>query len=355
MGLCCPKSEEKKAVSQQFKESICKIKSRKGLKGIGFFVKTQLPENSNSMNLLITSNKLINEDDLTNGNNIQLYLKNSNTKIKLYIDNKRKFYIDDQYQISIIELFENDELKNISFLNAGFFLSHQFFNIFDKIFFLCFNNDSNNTIIDQYIAGNINNYIDINNIFSFSTDINKNMSEAIGCPILLSSNFYKKYFSIKVIFQDTDFNTEYYIVAFNYFMFGELISSFYSQTNIIFDDKITFFFNNDEIPCYSTELLSFYNIEDGSRIFFQRKQYLKGHIANILFNFSNGYKRVMQTYGNMSKMELILKFCIINRKLYGEVIRNYKFIDEGIQIIPNTEIMEKLSKRDNILIEVLEM
>ena len=381
MGLCCPESKEKKAVSQQFKQSICKIKSKKGLKGLGFFVKTQHPGNSNTMNLLITSNKLINEDDLTNGNNIQLYLKNSNTKIKLYIDNKRKFYIDDQYQISIIELFENDELKNISFLNAGFFLSHPFFNIFDKIFFLCFNNDSNNTIIDQYIAGNINNYIDINNIFSFSTDINKNMSEAIGCPILLSSNneviginiteqdgnnkgiliynsidnFYKKYFIIKVIFQDTDFNIQYYILAFNYFMFGELISSFYSQTNIIFDDKITFFFNNDEIPCYSTELLSFYNIEDGSRIFFQRKQYLKGHIANILFNFSNGYKRVMQTYGNMTKMELILKFCIINRKLYGEVIRNYKFIDEGIQIIPNTEIMEKLSKRDNILIEVLEM
>ena len=366
MGLCCPESEEKKAVSQQFKQSICKIKSRKGLKGIGFFVKTQLPGNSNTMNLLITSNKLINEDDLTNGNNIQLYLKNSNTKIKLHIDNKRKFYIDDQYQISIIELFENDELKNISFLNAGFFLSHQFFNIFDKIFFLCFNNDSNNTIIDQYIAGNINNYIDINNIFSFSTDINKNMSEAIGCPILLSSNneviginiteqdgnnkgiliynsidnFYKKYYIIKVIFQDTDFN---------------IISSFYSQTNIIFDDRITFFFNNDEIPCYSTELLSFYNIEDGSKIFFQRKQYLKGHIANILFNFSNGYKRVMQTYGNMTKKELILKFCIINRKLYGEVNRNYKFFDEGVQIIPNTEIMEKLSKRDNIHIEVFEM
>ena len=70
MGLCCPESEEKKAVSQQFKESRCKIKSIKGLKGIGFFVKTQLPGNSNSMNLLITSNKLINEDDLTNGNNI---------------------------------------------------------------------------------------------------------------------------------------------------------------------------------------------------------------------------------------------------------------------------------------------
>ena len=207
------------------------------------------------------------------------------------------------------------------------------------------------------------------------------MSEAIGCPILLSSNneviginiteqdgnnkgiliynsidnFYKKYFSIKVIFQDTDFNTEYYIVAFNYFMFGELISSFYSQTNIIFDDRITFFFNNDEIPCYSTELLSFYNIEDGSKIFFQRKQYLKGHIANILFKFNNGYKRVMQTYGNMTKMELILKFCIINRKLYGEVNRNYKFFDEGVQIIPNTEIMEKLSKRDYIHIEVFEM
>ena len=384
MGLCCCKSKEMKAVRQQFKESICKIKSKKELKGIGFFVKTQFPQNFKEMNVLITSNKLINKNDLTNGNIIKLYLKNTDTTIKLYIDSKRKFYINDEYQTSIIELFENDGLKNVSFLNAWSFLTYQINTNFKSILLLCYNNDSKNSSKDQYITGNINNYLDINNIFTFNTDIKKNMSEAIGCPILLSSNneviginitelegknkgiliyksienFYNKYYKIKVIFQDTNFNTEYYIEAYNYFMFGELITSFYSQTNINFDDKITFFFNNEEIPCYSAVFITFYNIVDGSRIIIQRKLYLnnlKGQVTNILFHFSNGYKRVMQTYGNMTKQEFILKFCIINKRLYHEVIRKFRFLDEGIQIAPNTEAMPKLSKSHTFVIEVFEI
>ena len=145
------------------------------------------------------------------------------------------------------------------------------------------------------------------------------MSEAIGCLILLSENneviginlnekegnnrgvlinksienFYNKYFKIKIIFQDIDFNKKYSIEAFDYFIFVELISSFYCQSNLKFDGRITFFFNNEEISYYSTELLNFYNIVDGSRIFFQRKLYLKGKASNIIFCFNNGYKRVM--------------------------------------------------------------
>ena len=77
MGLCCCKSKEMKAVRQQFKESICRIKSRNGLKGIGFFSTISFPKNGNKINVLITSSKLISEYDLTNENIIELHLKNS--------------------------------------------------------------------------------------------------------------------------------------------------------------------------------------------------------------------------------------------------------------------------------------
>ena len=156
MGLCCRESSAKKEVSKQFKESICKIKSRNRLKGIGFFVTIHFPENYKVMNVLITSNKLIDKYDLTNENNIQLYLKNSNSIINLNINNNRKFYSDDKYQISIIELLENDVLKDIVFLNAVYYLNipKTFYNI-ESIFLLFFNNNSNNTLNDQYISGNI--------------------------------------------------------------------------------------------------------------------------------------------------------------------------------------------------------
>ena len=379
MGLCCPDSKTKKELKSQFKESICRIKSRNGLKGIGFFSTISFPKNGNKINVLITSSKLISEYDLTNENIIELHLKNSNKTIKMNIDNNRKFYSDYKNQISIIELLENDQLKNIEFLNL---VSLTPYNLYknEPIFLLCFNNDPKNSLEDQYITGNINkfSYENDNNIFTFNTALNINMTEEIGSPILSSDyngvigvniteqegynkgilikksieKFFNKDSIIKVIFQDLDFNKEYSIEVLDFFMFGELITSFYIQSNVVFDSRITFFFNNEEIPCYSTELLNFYNIVNGSRIFFQRKLYFTGKVSNIIFILMSGLKKTMIAFGNMTKKELISKFCLINKLLYREAIGKFRFFHDVVQIIPNDEIFPL---KNGMTIEVLDI
>ena len=403
MGLCCctkPNGELKQkgnneqgniiSITANVDESICEIKSRSGLKGIGFFVKIPFPKNNKTINVLITSNKLINEYDLTDANNIKLYLKNNinNITIDSNIDNNRKFYTNNEYRITIIEILEKDELENIPFLTAVSNLDNQqmtpnTINYFESIFLLCYNANYDNSRKDQYITGNIVNspYENDNRIFAFYTAINNNMAEAIGCPILLinehkviginiteqigSNNgilidkpildFYFKYSTkIKVIFQDIDLNKYYFIEAFDSFMFGELISSFYSQTNIPFDDKITFFFNNEEIPCYSTEILLFLNIENGSRIFLQRKLYLKGNRINVIFCFPNGNKRVVQALENNTTKELILKFFLSINQLYREAINKYGFHFNNREIIPGDQTLRNLTTYFNFSIIVIE-
>lgn len=403
MGLCCctkPNGELKQKgnneqgniilITANVDESICEIKSRSGLKGIGFFVKIPFPKNNKTINVLITSNKLINEYDLTDANNIKLYIKNNNnnTTIDSNIDNNRKFYTNNEYRITIIEILEKDELENIPFLTAVSNLDNQqmtpnTINYFESIFLLCYNANYDNSRKDQYITGNIVNspYENNNRIFTFYTAINNNMAEAIGCPILLINehkviginiteqiganngilidkpilDFYFKYSTkIKVIFQDIDLNKYYFIEAFDYFMFGELISSFYSQTNIDFDDKITFFFNNEEIPCYSTEILLFLNIENGSRIFLQRKLYLKGNRINVIFCLPNGNRRVIQALENNTTKELILKFFLSINQLYREAINKYGFYFNNSEIIPGDQTLRNLTTLFNFSITVIE-
>ena len=403
MGLCCctkPNGELKQKgnneqgniilITANVDESICEIKSRSGLKGIGFFVKIPFPKNNKTINVLITSNKLINEYDLTDANNIKLYIKNNNnnTTIDSNIDNNRKFYTNNEYRITIIEILEKDELENIPFLTAVSNLDNQqmtpnTINYFESIFLLCYNANYDNSRKDQYITGNIVNspYENNNRIFTFYTAINNNMAEAIGCPILLINehkviginiteqigvnngilidkpilDFYFKYSTkIKVIFQDIDLNKYYFIEAFDSFMFGELISSFYSQTNIDFDDKITFFFNNEEIPCYSTEILLFLNIENGSRIFLQRKLYLKGNRINVIFCLPNGNRRVIQALENNTTKELILKFFLSINQLYREAINKYGFYFNNSEIIPGDQTLRNLTTFFNFSITVIE-
>lgn len=403
MGLCCctkPNGELKQKgnneqgniilITANVDESICEIKSRSGLKGIGFFVKIPFPKNNKTINVLITSNKLINEYDLTDANNIKLYIKNNNnnTTIDSNIDNNRKFYTNNEYRITIIEILEKDELENIPFLTAVSNLDNQqmtpnTINYFESIFLLCYNANYDNSRKDQYITGNIVNspYENNNRIFTFYTAINNNMAEAIGCPILLINehkviginiteqigvnngilidkpilDFYFKYSTkIKVIFQDIDLNKYYFIEAFDSFMFGELISSFYSQTNIDFDDKITFFFNNEEIPCYSTEILLFLNIENGSRIFLQRKLYLKGNRINVIFCLPNGNRRVIQALENNTTKELILKFFLSINQLYREAINKYGFYFNNSEIIPGDQTLRNLTTLFNFSITVIE-
>ena len=82
--------------------SICRIND----KGNGFFVK--IPYKSMLLTVLITTNQVINTDDIQDNKNISLYL-NNHKKIKtIKLDNNRLKYTNEKLDITIIEIKEDE-------------------------------------------------------------------------------------------------------------------------------------------------------------------------------------------------------------------------------------------------------
>ena len=89
------KQTEKIIEQMKRNNNICKINN----KGNGFFVK--IPYKSKLLPILITSNQVINTDDIQNKSNVSLNI----TLIKL--DNNRLIYTNEKLDITIIELSFN--------------------------------------------------------------------------------------------------------------------------------------------------------------------------------------------------------------------------------------------------------
>ena len=87
-----------KVLEQMKNNSLCRINN----KGTGFFVK--IPYKSKLLPVLITSNQVINTDDIQNKINVSLYI-NTDKKIKLIkLDNDRLIYTNEKLDITIVEI-----------------------------------------------------------------------------------------------------------------------------------------------------------------------------------------------------------------------------------------------------------
>ena len=90
--------QTEKILEQMKSKSICRINN----KGTGFFVK--IPYKSKLLPVLITSNQVINIDDIQNKTNVSLYI-NDDKKIKtIKLDNNRLIYTNEKLDITIIEI-----------------------------------------------------------------------------------------------------------------------------------------------------------------------------------------------------------------------------------------------------------
>ena len=92
--------QSEKIIEQMKSNSICRINN----KGTGFFVK--IPYKSKLLPVLITTNQVINIYDILCNRNILLHLNNEIKTIKL--DNNRLMYTNAKFDISIIEIKEED-------------------------------------------------------------------------------------------------------------------------------------------------------------------------------------------------------------------------------------------------------
>ena len=103
-----------KKLIEQMEKNICKIKIGKELV-TGFFCKIPFPNKNNMLPVFITNNHIINDDFLNKKNmKIEINIKEEK-KAKVINLNERMNYTNEEYDITIIEIKEKDNIK--SYLN----------------------------------------------------------------------------------------------------------------------------------------------------------------------------------------------------------------------------------------------
>ena len=98
-------------IIEQMKKDICKIKIGEE-QGTGFFCKIPFPNSYNMLPVFITNNHVINEDFLFKDNNkFTVRIKEEKKEKEIYLNNRMK-YTNKDFDITIIEIYEKDEIKS---------------------------------------------------------------------------------------------------------------------------------------------------------------------------------------------------------------------------------------------------
>ena len=98
------------------KTNICKIYCKDGSHGTGFFC--NIPNGwGNYLSTLITNNHVLNEEDIKPDQTIKFSIDNDIQFFNILIDNTRKTYTDESYDVTIIEIKEEDKIEQKSFFD----------------------------------------------------------------------------------------------------------------------------------------------------------------------------------------------------------------------------------------------
>ena len=94
---------------------IRKIECTDGRHGTGFFC--NIPDNWNIMKVLMTNNHVLRKEDIEIGKKIEFSVNNEETHYQIEINESRKIFTDEKYEVTIIELKQNDKLNKIEFFD----------------------------------------------------------------------------------------------------------------------------------------------------------------------------------------------------------------------------------------------
>ena len=100
-----------KKIIKQMERNICKITVGEN-QGTGFFCKIPFPDLNNMLSVFITNNHIINQELLYKDNIIiEINIEEENNIRKLNLNNRMK-YTNEEYDITIIEIKNEDEINN---------------------------------------------------------------------------------------------------------------------------------------------------------------------------------------------------------------------------------------------------
>ena len=175
-------NDQKEYISNQAKKSICKIKSENNTDGVGFLCIIPFPKRFNLFTVLITNNNILNKNDISNGKKI--IISNDIIQKTILIDDSRKTYTNEIYDVTFIEILENDKIDANSFLDIDFeFFEKNPNEKYDKKYiYLLYKNFYNNS---SYSLGKLKSMSPENFIIEFKS----NQMELSGGPILNLLNY----------------------------------------------------------------------------------------------------------------------------------------------------------------------
>ena len=105
-----------KTIMDLAKNNICKIYYNDGCHGTGFFC--NIPHDwNNDIKVLITNNHILNLNDIQPGKIIKFSIDNDNKFYNILIDNSRKTYTNEKYDVTFIEIKIDDKIDEKSFFN----------------------------------------------------------------------------------------------------------------------------------------------------------------------------------------------------------------------------------------------
>ena len=110
-------------ILEQMKNCICKIKI-KGATGTGFFCKVQIDEN-NIIKFLMTNYHVIDEEYINENKEIDLTLNDDNEGKIIDLNIKRIIYYNKEYDTTLIELKEEDKIKEYLELDDNLFKDNE--------------------------------------------------------------------------------------------------------------------------------------------------------------------------------------------------------------------------------------
>ena len=183
--------EGTKKIINQLINCICKIKIKDG-SGTGFFLKFNFGKKE--IKVLMTNYHILNETDLEANKEINLLLNDEKEVIILKIGIKRKIYFNKDYDITLIETKDDDNIKNYLELDEKLFKDNSEIIYLNKSIYILQYPNGKNACVSYGILSNLDKY-NINH--RCSTD-----KGSSGSPILnLESNKV-----IGIHLKDSNFN-----------------------------------------------------------------------------------------------------------------------------------------------------
>lgn len=251
--------EKTDIILQQMKNCIAKIKLENSY-GTGFFI--SIPLQNKNTNVLITNYHIIDHKFLEENKKIELSLNNDKQMKIINLEEKRIIYINKQFDITLIEVKEQDNIKNFLKLDENILKDNSEI-LYNKLsIYILHYTKSNNALVSYGILKEINNH---NFLHSCNTK-----EGSSGSPIINLSNnkvigIHKNWFSQKN--SNKGIYLKYPLKDFyddlNKYLYGEFLYSQITNGNSIQKQNSEFIISNHILK--NSENNSNFNIENDNK------------------------------------------------------------------------------------------